>query len=131
MHQSLQMWGFYLTKNTVNGNVRRGAATQFEATDARRCFPCWDEPAVKAVFVVSVIAPEDRTVHSNMPEEDNKKGSYMSRWARFRGNVTPSTPKPSPLGLSSEVRNSRLSTYPIVATMLSSRVAVVFSGVRP
>ncbi len=42
--------------------------TQFEATDARRCFPCWDEPAVKARFAVSIIAPKDRTVHSNMPE---------------------------------------------------------------
>ena len=41
--------------------------TQFESTEARRCFPCWDEPAVKSTFSVSIIAPEDRVVLSNMP----------------------------------------------------------------
>jgi puromycin-sensitive aminopeptidase len=42
--------------------------TQFEAADARRCFPCWDEPALKATFALSVTAPKNRTVHSNMPQ---------------------------------------------------------------
>lgn len=41
------------------------AVTQFEATDARRCFPCWDEPALKAVFAVTITAPADRVVLSN------------------------------------------------------------------
>ena len=41
--------------------------TQFEAADARRCFPCWDEPAIKATFALTVTAPKNRTVHSNMP----------------------------------------------------------------
>ena len=34
----------------------------------RRCFPCYDEPSAKAKFTISVIAPSDRTVHSNMPK---------------------------------------------------------------
>jgi len=39
--------------------------TQFEATDARRCFPCFDEPSFKATFQVEIIAPKDKTVLSN------------------------------------------------------------------
>ncbi|CAN0238386.1 unnamed protein product [Scytosiphon promiscuus] len=43
------------------------AVTQFEATDARRAFPCWDEPAIKARFELEVLAPLDRRVVSNTP----------------------------------------------------------------
>jgi puromycin-sensitive aminopeptidase len=43
------------------------AATQFEATDARRAFPCWDEPAFKAVFQVILVVPERLRVVSNTP----------------------------------------------------------------
>jgi aminopeptidase N len=37
-------------------------------TDARRCFPCWDEPAQKATFGVTLTVPADRVALSNMPE---------------------------------------------------------------
>lgn len=42
-------------------------STQFEETDARRMFPCWDEPAFRAVFTLTVTVPGDWTVLSNMP----------------------------------------------------------------
>jgi len=41
------------------------AVTQFEATDARRAFPCWDEPGFKAVFQVTLIIEEDLVAISN------------------------------------------------------------------
>ncbi len=41
------------------------AVTQFEATDARRAFPCWDEPSFKAVFQVTLVIEGDLTAVSN------------------------------------------------------------------
>ncbi len=62
-----KMHGFYRTSYNLNGVKKYGAATQFEATDARRAFPCWDEPARKAEFTVSLVVPEHLTALSNMP----------------------------------------------------------------
>jgi aminopeptidase N len=47
--------------------------TQFEATDARRFFPCWDEPAFRARFQLTVVVPEKWLAVSNMPIESEKK----------------------------------------------------------
>jgi aminopeptidase N len=41
--------------------------TQFENSDARRVFPCWDEPAIKATFGLSMTVPTADMVVSNMP----------------------------------------------------------------
>lgn len=43
--------GFYRSKYVLNGTEHVIATTQFEATDARRAFPCWDEPAFKGALV--------------------------------------------------------------------------------
>jgi len=54
------------TKKTMLG-------TQFEATDARRMFPCWDEPSFRARFQLTAVVPENFTAVSNMPIEEQKK----------------------------------------------------------
>ncbi|XP_017028738.1 puromycin-sensitive aminopeptidase isoform X2 [Drosophila kikkawai] len=63
-----KMKGFYRSKYFgPNGEERYAGVTQFEATDARRCFPCWDEPAIKATFDITLVVPKDRVALSNMP----------------------------------------------------------------
>jgi puromycin-sensitive aminopeptidase len=59
------MRGFYKSRYTVEGSERFMATTQFEATDARRCIPSFDEPAQKAVFDVSLVVGEGKTAISN------------------------------------------------------------------
>lgn len=53
-----KMKGFYLSKYLLQGSQKHMAVTQFEATDARRAFPCWDEPQIKAKFDVMLVVPE-------------------------------------------------------------------------
>lgn len=61
------MQGFYRSKYFVDGEERYMATTQFESTDARLAFPCWDEPALKARFNVVLTTPVGYTAVSNMP----------------------------------------------------------------
>ena len=49
----------------ANGSTQTLAATQFEATDARRAFPCWDEPDFKAVFATTLVIDPALTAVSN------------------------------------------------------------------
>ena len=62
--------GFYKSSYVLDGDKKHIATTQFEATDARRCFPCFDEPAQKAIFHVELIVPNTHTAISNtLPTE--------------------------------------------------------------
>lgn len=68
-----KMKGFYRSKYvSPDGEERYAGVTQFEATDARRCFPCWDEPAIKATFDITLIVPETKVALSNMPAVSEK-----------------------------------------------------------
>ena len=65
--------GFYRSKYEYRGKEKLLATTQFEAADARRAFPCWDEPEAKATFDVSLIVDNNLTAISNMPVISKKK----------------------------------------------------------
>ena len=61
-----KLHGFYRSTYTnAEGQDKILASTQFESTDARRAFPCWDEPALKAVFHVTLVIDEALTAISN------------------------------------------------------------------
>jgi puromycin-sensitive aminopeptidase len=77
--------GFYRSEYTrPDGSKRTMATTQFEAPDARRAFPCWDEPAYKAKFTIAVVIPAELTAISNMPivsETPQADGTKLVRFA--------------------------------------------------
>ena len=83
--------GFYRSEyQDGEGQTRYLATTQFEATDARRAFPCWDEPAQKAVFDVTLVFDDSLQAVSNTPiiEEDAPgSGTALSALWRDAGYV--------------------------------------------
>jgi puromycin-sensitive aminopeptidase len=64
-----QLVGFYRSTFTdVDGNQQVIATTQFEATDARRAFPCFDEPDLKATYAITLVVPDHLFAVSNGAE---------------------------------------------------------------
>ena len=75
------MTGLYPCYFMLDGQEHVMLATQFESHDARRVFPCIDEPEAKAVFELTVIAPKDLSVLANTPvksEEDYGDGDMLA-----------------------------------------------------
>jgi puromycin-sensitive aminopeptidase len=76
--------GFYRSRYKDDaGTGHNLAATQFEATDARRAFPCWDEPAFKAVFATTLVLDPALQAVSNtrVVEERVDNGKKVVRFA--------------------------------------------------
>jgi puromycin-sensitive aminopeptidase len=87
-----KMKGFYRTRYTTPwGEERFAAATQFEATDARRALPCWDEPEHKATFDVTLVVPYDRVALSNMNAIKDDRISQTLRQVTFARSPKMST----------------------------------------
>jgi puromycin-sensitive aminopeptidase len=65
-----KLHGFYRSSYQLNGETKFLATTQFESNDARRAFPCFDEPAMKAVFDVSLTASANFQIVSNTIDKE-------------------------------------------------------------
>ncbi|XP_075230574.1 aminopeptidase N-like [Lycorma delicatula] len=87
--------GFYRSFYTVNGTKRWIATTQFQSTDARRAFPCFDEPALKARFTIHIARPENMSAVSNMPSYHTSPVNIEElpgyQWDHFEESVPMST----------------------------------------
>ncbi|HEX2657607.1 MAG TPA: M1 family aminopeptidase [Polyangia bacterium] len=92
-----------LTYEGAFGNKMRGlyhvqekgmwyAFTQFEPTDARRAFPCFDEPGWKTPFTVSLTVPAPSAAFANMKERSRQS---VEGGARVRFEFEPSPPLPT------------------------------------
>ena len=57
----------------IGGIFRKLLATKFQPTDARKAFPCFDEPQLKAVFKIRIIHPENTVALANFPSVCEKK----------------------------------------------------------
>ncbi len=87
-----RLHGFYRSKFVgKEGEETWLAATQFESTDARRAFPCWDEPDLKATFGVTIVAEDGLTVLGNAREISSELLEDGTRRTRFAPTMPMST----------------------------------------
>ncbi|MEK6950398.1 MAG: M1 family metallopeptidase [Nanoarchaeota archaeon] len=118
-----QMYGFYRSKYRVDGKGMNSkeinskgikskdeylVSTQFEAANARACFPCFDEPALKATFDVTLVIDKNFTALSNMPVKEEKVVNGNNRFNGKKQVVFSRSPKMSTYLLYLGVGNFKL-----------------------
>ncbi|XP_063203100.1 aminopeptidase N [Chroicocephalus ridibundus] len=82
--------GFYRSEYVDElGNMKVVATTQMQAADARKAFPCFDEPAMKATFTVTLIHPSDHKAISNMPVNSTQQMNDDNNWNITTFQTTP------------------------------------------
>uniref|UniRef100_A0A2S2PB91 glutamyl aminopeptidase n=2 Tax=Schizaphis graminum TaxID=13262 RepID=A0A2S2PB91_SCHGA len=75
------MTGFYRSVYKEDGVTKWMAVTQFKPTYARRAFPCYDEPAYKTPFNITLGRQEHQMTLSNMPQYLTQRLEYYGWWA--------------------------------------------------
>lgn len=84
--------GFYRSRYVdEQGNEHTVATTHFEETDARRAFPCFDEPDLKAVFGITLVVPKEMFAVSNSREISSEDLGDGRRRVRFADTIKMST----------------------------------------
>ncbi|XP_072899156.1 glutamyl aminopeptidase [Hemitrygon akajei] len=83
--------GFYKTTYVDNGVTKSIAATDHEPTDARKSFPCFDEPNKKATYTISITHSPPYEVLSNMPVEKEEDVGEGKKKTTFQKSVKMST----------------------------------------
>ncbi|CAN5182910.1 M1 family metallopeptidase [soil metagenome] len=84
--------GFYRSTFTDESGTEHVIATsQMEATHARKAFPCWDEPDLKATFAVTLVVPDGLAVLSNGAELSDETAGDGRRHVRFAETMRMST----------------------------------------
>jgi aminopeptidase N len=86
-----KMAGFYRSKYVSRGQEKYAGITQFEESDARRAFPCFDHPAKKATFDVEMVIDEHLTAVSNEPVAEEKILGNGKKLIRFQQTPRMST----------------------------------------
>ncbi len=87
-----KLHGWYRSTYTGDDDLEHTVAvTQFEATDARRAFPCWDEPEFKAVFSVTIIVADGLMAVANGAEMSNELLTDSRRSFVFADSMKMST----------------------------------------
>jgi puromycin-sensitive aminopeptidase len=87
-----QLHGFYRSTFTdTSGTTHVIATTQFEHSDARRAFPCWDEPSFKATYQVNLTVPSHLAAYSNSPEISNTELGNGQRTVSYAPTMKMST----------------------------------------
>ncbi|XP_030045544.1 aminopeptidase Ey isoform X1 [Microcaecilia unicolor] len=82
--------GFYRSEYKEGNETRVIATTQMQAPDARKAFPCFDEPAMKANFSITLIYEKQYKAISNMPNISNGEEIINGEtWLRTKFAETP------------------------------------------
>lgn len=112
------MMGYYKSSFEHDGTKEYYTLTQFEPIAARRAFPCWDEPLLKATFAVTMISHADTVNLSNMPitseeiyEQRTTKVEDPSLEALFSALTTQDSPE-------AQWKISKFQTTPPMSTYL-------------
>ena len=80
--------GLFIQYYRSGDNLEHIISTQMEPTDARKLFPCWDEPAFRAGYQLTVKAKKEETVMSNMPITGEEPLGSGEKLVAFEGTPT-------------------------------------------
>ncbi len=87
-----KLHGFYRSQyQDASGKTHVAATTQFESTDARRAFPCWDEPEIKASYKVILIVDKELAAISNGGQESERDVGHGKKEVVFKETIKMST----------------------------------------